>query len=203
MICQLALAEKDGKVPTTQVKAWVRSVDEFIFEVDLMQESVRAKEKKHSGCPQYRHGSKVARMLKEVQGLKSEGIFPASLVIANLEAKSVEHIRGPSIEHQIDVSIINFTGINEIAEPITASKKDFCGLEVALGLRTMTELRLEVYEGLGLMLVLRFGGVGLVEWVLVATQVSITDVKNGISNVQGIMRHKFIVLMWVRDAAEA
>ena len=80
MICQLALAEKDGKVPRTQVKAWVRSVDEFIFEVDLMQESVRAKEKKHycfySCCPQYRHGSKVARMLKEVQGLKSEGIFP-------------------------------------------------------------------------------------------------------------------------------
>lgn len=109
MICQLALAEKDGKVPTTQVKAWVRSVDEFIFEVDLMQESVRAKEKKHSGCfcsccPQYRHGSKVARMVKEVQGLKSEGIFPAGLVIANPEAKSVEHIPGPSIEHQTTAS---------------------------------------------------------------------------------------------------
>lgn len=108
MICQLALAEKDGKVPRTQVKAWVRSVDEFIFEVDLMQESVRAKEKKHycfySCCPQYRHGSKVARMLKEVQGLKSAGIFPAGLVIANPEAKSVEHIPGPSIEHQTTAS---------------------------------------------------------------------------------------------------
>lgn len=42
---------------------------------------------------------------------------------------------------------------------------DFCGLEVALKLRTVTELRVETYEGLGLILVPRFRGVGLVEWV--------------------------------------
>lgn len=107
MNLQLALAEKDGDVPTTQVKAWLRSVDDFIFEVDLMQES--AKEKKHSGCfyrccPQYRHGSKVARLLRKVQGLESAGIFPTGLVIANPEAKPVEHIPGPSIEHQTTAS---------------------------------------------------------------------------------------------------
>lgn len=35
----------------------------------------------------------------------------------------------------------------------------------------MTGLRAEAYEGLGLMLLLWFGGVGLLEWVLVATRV--------------------------------
>lgn len=61
--------------------------------------------------------------------------------------------------------------IDEVVEPVTISTNDFCGLKVALGLRTVTGLRAKAYKGLGLMLVLWFGGVGLVEWVLVATWV--------------------------------
>lgn len=60
-----------------------------------------------------------------------------------------------------------------------ASTIDFCGLQVALRLRTVTGLRAEVDEGLGFMLVPRFSGVGLVEWVRAPTRVRSLQVAGG------------------------
>ncbi|KAK1555781.1 hypothetical protein Q3G72_031190 [Acer saccharum] len=37
MKSQLAKAEKDGKLPTIQVKEWLRNVEDFMLEVELMQ----------------------------------------------------------------------------------------------------------------------------------------------------------------------
>ena len=46
----------------------------------------------------------------------------------------------------------DFIGIDEAVEPVTTCTKDFCGLEVALELRTVTGLRVKEYEDLGLKL---------------------------------------------------
>lgn len=46
----LALAEKDGNLPTTQVKQWLREVEDFILEMNFIQEGTTAKKKKFSRC---------------------------------------------------------------------------------------------------------------------------------------------------------
>lgn len=50
---------------------------------------------------------------------------------------------------------------------------------MALKLKTVTELRAETYEGLGLMLVPRFREVGLVEWVQASKRVRSLRVVGG------------------------
>ncbi|KAL5802617.1 hypothetical protein ACOSQ4_030922 [Xanthoceras sorbifolium] len=109
MRSQLAMAEKDGKLPSTEVKEWLRNVEDFMFEVGLMQEGMTANDKKLNRCffscsPPCRRCRKVSRMLKEVQDLVKAASFPNGLLTANDAAETVEHIPGPSIQDQSTAS---------------------------------------------------------------------------------------------------
>ncbi|KAI9185406.1 hypothetical protein LWI28_006970 [Acer negundo] len=109
MKSQLAKAEKDGKLPTIQVKEWLRNVEDFMIEVELIQEGKTANKKKLTRCffscsLRYSTCKKVSRMLKEVKNLVKAGSFPGGLLTDIDTAITVEHIPGPSIQDQTTAS---------------------------------------------------------------------------------------------------
>ncbi|KAK0600094.1 hypothetical protein LWI29_011540 [Acer saccharum] len=108
MKSQLAKAEKDGKLPTIQVKEWLRNVEDFMIEVELIHEGKTANKKKLTRCffscsLRCRTGRKVSRMLKEVKELVKAGSFPGGL-LTDIDTATVEHIPGPSIQDQTTAS---------------------------------------------------------------------------------------------------
>ncbi|XP_044461859.1 disease resistance protein At4g27190-like [Mangifera indica] len=106
---QLALAEKEEKLPTLQVQNWLKEVEDFTLEVEMMKEVMEANKKRLGGCLcscslRIRLGEEVARSLKKVKRLIVDGSFPNGLLTDNYAAKRVEPVPGPSIQDQTTAS---------------------------------------------------------------------------------------------------
>ncbi|KAF8409545.1 hypothetical protein HHK36_005623 [Tetracentron sinense] len=102
--------EGNGKVPTTQVKEWLRQAEEIELGVNSIQESITTNTENLCRCClncslRCRLSREVEEKLEEVKRLTSaRHNFPPGVVAVNPPAKVVEHIPGPSIEGQTTAS---------------------------------------------------------------------------------------------------
>ncbi|GMN27946.1 hypothetical protein TIFTF001_051626, partial [Ficus carica] len=93
---ELEPAERNGKSPTTEVKNWLRDVEEFIAKVNSVRAAAAVNDERLCGClcsynQRIRLSSKVEKLIKEVKTLLKAGSFPDGKNLNNKLSSASSH----------------------------------------------------------------------------------------------------------------
>ncbi|XP_058071087.1 disease resistance protein At4g27190-like [Magnolia sinica] len=94
---ELESADKEGRLPTTEVKEWLKDVEEIQIKVNLIEEEVTSNEENLCGCGlnccmRYRLSKEAVEKLVDVKEAIDSANFPVGMVVRNPRARAVEEI---------------------------------------------------------------------------------------------------------------